>query len=96
MSDTTIPTLLIIVEFIVILVLSVISSERRNSMEELEFQLKNTQSVYNDYAEKLNTLQMDYDDLQKRCNWLEDALEGAEKECLRLRKINLQNKYKNK
>lgn len=96
MSDTTIPTLLIIVEFIVILVLSVISSERRNTVEELEFQLKNTQSVYEDYAEKLNTLQMDYDDLQKRCNWLEDALEGAEKECLRLRKVNLQNKYKNK
>lgn len=96
MSDTTVPVVLIVLEFVIILVLSVISSERRNTIEELEFELKNTQSVYEDYAEKLYHLQMDYDDLQKRCNRLEDALEGAEKECLRLRKINLQNKYKNK
>lgn len=96
MSDTTVPVVLIVLEFVIILVLSVISSERRNTIEELEFELKNTQSVYEDYAEKLYHLQMDYDDLQKRCNWLADALDGAEKECLRLRKINLQNKYKNK
>lgn len=96
MSNTTVPIVLIVLEFVIILVLSVISSERRNTVKELEFKLKNTQSVYEDYAEKLHHLQMDYNDLQRRYNWLEDALDRTKKEYLRLRKINLQNKYKNK
>lgn len=96
MNNTTVPIVLIAVEFIVILVLSAISSERGNTIEELRFELNNTQSVYEDYAEELQKLKIDFHELEKEYNRLQEALTKTESECLRLRKVNLQNKHKNK
>lgn len=67
-----------------------------NELDDIQFELKNLQSVYDDYAEQLYQYQIDYHVLKEEHERINSALEGAEDECLRLRRLNQQYRRQNK